>query len=134
MKKVIVTGGAGFIGSHLAEELARRGYHVILLDNLSTGRMENIQEFLKENNVDFVRGTITDLSLVQEVFKGVEYVFHQAAIPSVPRSIENPLASHEVNVTGTLNVLAAARDNRIRKVVYAPSCAVYGDSPVSPVR
>ena len=87
-KKALVTGGAGFIGSHLAEELARRGYRVIILDDLSTGKVENIEPLLKKENVEFIRGSITDLALLQRVFQGVDYVFHLAAIPNVPRSIK----------------------------------------------
>lgn len=132
MRKVAVTGAAGFIGSHLAEELARRGYYVIILDDLCTGKRENIELLIKQENVEFIQGSVTDLSLLQQVFKGVQYVFHQAAIPSVPRSIENPIASHEVNITGTLNVLLAARDNGIKKVIYASSSSVYGDTPTLP--
>ncbi len=126
MKKVVVTGGAGFIGSHLVEELARQGYHVIILDDLSTGRMENIELVLKKENVDFIPGSITDLALLQGLFRGVEYVFHQAALSSVPRSIDDPLAANEVNIGGTLNVLVAARENGVGKVVFASSSSVYG--------
>jgi nucleoside-diphosphate-sugar epimerase len=129
LKKVIVTGGAGFIGSHLAEELARQNYHVIILDNLLTGKLENIDELLSKHNVDFTQGSITDLLLLQRLFQKAEIVFHEAALTKVPASIEDPLATNEVNITGTLNVLIAARDNDVRKVVYASSCAVYGDAP-----
>jgi len=134
MKKVVVTGGAGFIGSHLAEEVARRGYHVIILDDLSTGKVENIEDLLDKDNVEFIKGSITDPPLLQELFRGVDYVFHQAAIPSVPRSIENPQASHEVNVSGTLNVLLAGKENSVKKVIYASSSSVYGDIPTLPKR
>ena len=132
MEKVIVTGGAGFIGSHLAEELARRGYQVTILDDLSTGEMENIKELLKKGSVQFIQDSITNFSLLKELFQGAIYVFHQAALPSVPRSIKDPLAASEVNITGTLNVLLAARDNKVRKVVYASSSSVYGDTPTLP--
>lgn len=132
MKKVVVTGGAGFIGSHLAEELARRDYRVIILDDLSTGKVENIEDLLGKENVEFIKGSITDLPLLRELFRGVDYVFHQAALPSVPRSIENPQATHEVNVSGTLNVLLAARENSIKKVLYTSSSSVYGDIPTLP--
>jgi len=132
MKRIVVTGGAGFIGSHLTEELARRGYHVIILDDISTGKMENIEHLLKEETLEFIQGSITDLSLLRKLFQGVDYVFHQAAISSVARSIENPQVTHEVNVTGTLNVLLAARDNGVRKVIYASSSSVYGDTPILP--
>jgi len=132
MKKTIVTGGAGFIGSHLAEELVKKGYHVIILDDLSTGKKDNIAHVIQKDNVEFVQGSILDRHLLEQTFKGVDFVFHQAAIPSVPRSIENPIASHEVNITGTLNVLLAARDNGIKKVIYASSSSVYGDTPTLP--
>jgi len=132
MKKVVVTGGAGFIGSHLAEELARRDYRVIILDDLSTGKVENIEDLLGKENVEFIKGSITDLPLLRELFRGVDYVFHQAALPSVPRSIENPQASHEVNVNGTLNVLLAAKENSLKKVLYTSSSSVYGDIPTLP--
>lgn len=133
-KKVIVTGGVGFIGSHLAEELVNRGYHVVILDDLSTGKRENIEALLKGEDVEFIQGSITDLRLLQGLFQNVDYVFHQAAIPSVPRSIEAPIASHEANVTGTLNVLLAARDNGVGKVIYASSCAIYGNTQTLPIR
>ncbi len=145
VKRAVVTGGAGFIGSHLAEALARRNYQVIILDDLSTGKMGNIQALLSmspgsslacsstrseesQPGVEFVRGSVMDLPLLQRLFRGAEYVFHQAALPSVPLSVDDPLASHEVNVTGTLKVLLAARDSSVKKVVYASSCAVYGDT------
>jgi UDP-glucose 4-epimerase len=130
--KALVTGGAGFIGSHIAEEMVKRGWQVTIIDDLSTGRMENIQRLLAHNSLSFLLGSITDLPLLQAAFKGVDYVFHQAAIPSVPSSIENPLATHEVNITGTLNVLLAARDNKVKKVVFASSCAIYGNEPTLP--
>ena len=133
-KKVVVTGGAGFIGSHLAEELARRGYYAIILDDLSTGKMENIEELLKSSNVEFIKGSIIDLPLLQRACKDALYVFHQAAIPSVPRSIEDPKASHEVNAAGTLNVLLASRDHQVSKVIYASSASVYGDTQTLPKR
>jgi len=132
MKKVVVTGGAGFIGSHLAEELAGRGYYVITLDDLSTGRMKNIENLLKKENAEFIQGSITDLPLLGKLFQNVEYVFHQAALSSVPRSMEDPLTTNEVNIKGTLNVLMAARENRVRKVVYAASSSVYGDALALP--
>ena len=132
MIKVVVTGGAGFIGSHLSEELARRDYHVVIVDNLSTGKVGNIEVLLKRGNVEFIQGSVTDLPLLQQLFQDAYYVFHQAAIPSVPRSIENPQVSHEANLTGTLNVLLAARDRNVRNVVYASSSSVYGDTPTLP--
>jgi UDP-glucose 4-epimerase len=132
MKKAIVTGGAGFIGSHLSEELSKRDYHLIILDNLSTGKRANIASLLDKKNVEFVRGSITNLALLQKLFKRTDFIFHLAAIASVPRSIKEPQLCHEVNVTGTLNVLIAARDNKVKKVVNASSCAIYGDAPGLP--
>jgi len=134
MKRVVVTGGAGFIGSHLAEELARREYDVIIVDDLSTGKLENIKHLLYRNNVEFNQGSVTDLLLLTNLFHNIQYVFHQAAIPSVPRSISNPKASHEANMTGTLNVLQAAKDNGVKKIIYASSSSVYGDTPTLPKR
>ena len=132
-KIVAITGGAGFIGSNLAEELATSN-SVIIIDDLSTGKKENIASLLQKNNVKFVQGSILDLKLLQKSFRGADFVFHQAALPSVPRSIEDPKATNEVNVTGTLNVLLAARDNKVKKVVYASSSSVYGDTPTLPKR
>jgi len=132
-KRVAITGGAGFIGSNLAEELAT-GNDVIIIDDLSTGKKENIASLLQQNNVKFVQGSILDLKLLQKSFRGIDFVFHQAALPSVPRSIEDPRTSNDVNVTGTLNVLLAARDNKVRKVIYASSSSVYGDTPTLPKR
>ena len=130
IKKVVVTGGAGFIGSHLTEALVREGYQVTVLDDLSSGKLANIQACLSE--IEFEKGRVTDFQLLKGLFQGIDYVFHLAAIPSVPRSVENPLASHEVNVSGTLNVLLAASQNKVKKVVYASSSAVYGDTPTLP--
>lgn len=132
MEKVIVTGGAGFIGSHLAKELAGRDYQTIILDDLSTGKIDNIKELLKNDSVEFIRGSVTDLSLLKELFKDAYNVFHLAAITSVPRSIENPQAFHEINMSGTLNVLLAARENSVKKVIYSSSSSVYGDTPTLP--
>lgn len=134
MSKVVITGGTGFIGSHLAGALAGGGYYVTILDDLSTGNSANIAELLSQDNVDFVQGSVTDLPLVQRLFQGVDYVFHFAAISSVSRSIDDPAATHEVNITGTLNVLLAARDNRVKKVIHASSCSVYGAIPALPKR
>jgi len=132
-KRVAVTGGAGFIGSNLADELAT-GNSVIIIDDLSAGRKENIVSLIEKDNVRFIKGSILDLSLLQEAFRGVDFVFHLAALPSVPRSIKDPQATNEVNITGTLNVLLAARDNNVKKVIYASSSSVYGDTPTLPKR
>src|SRR5512139_514801 len=123
--KYVVTGGAGFIGSHIVEELARQKHEVVIFDNLFSGRMENIQPFLKKKNVTFVRSSITDLTMLKKIFEGADGIFHEGAIASVPRSIANPLATNEANVTGTLNVLIAARDCGVRKTVFASSSSVY---------
>lgn len=125
--KVVVTGGVGFIGSNLAEELSKK-HQVIVLDDLSTGREINIRGL----DVEFVKGSITDISLLNRVFTGVDYVFHEAALPSVQRSVDNPLATNEVNIGGTLNVLMAARDQGVKKVMFASSSSVYGDTPTLP--
>ncbi len=131
-KKAIVTGGAGFIGSHLVDELLEKGYHVTCIDNLSTGSAENILHLNNQKSFEFVEGSITDIALLTKVFPGTDYVFHQAAIPSVPRSIANPVATNEANITGTLNVLTAAKDCQVRKVICASSSSVYGNTPTLP--
>jgi len=130
-KHVVITGGAGFIGSNIARKLYDEN-KVTILDDLSTGHIENIQSMLDEEKIDFVKGSITDLSLVQDVFSDTDIVFHEAAIPSVPRSVDDPIKSNNANINGTLNVLVAARDNNVQKVVYASSSSVYGDSPSLP--
>ena len=130
--KTVVTGGAGFIGSNLVELLLEEGHAVLILDDLSTGKHANVSNFLGRRDCRFVKGSITDLRLLKEVFQDVECVFHQAAIPSVQRSVENPRATHEANVNGTLNVLLAARDCGVEKVIYASSSSVYGDTPTLP--
>lgn len=130
-KKVIVTGGAGFIGSNLAEKLSNHN-EVIIIDDLSTGRKENVTNLVKKENVCFIQGSILDLSLLEQIFNGADFVFHQAAIPSVPRSIDNPLLTNESNVNGTLNVLVAARNMGLKKIIFASSSSVYGDTPILP--
>ena len=130
--KYIVTGGAGFIGSHIVEELAQKRHDVVIIDNLFSGKSENIGPFLDGDRVTFVKGSITDPALLKSTFTGADGIFHQAAIASVPRSIDNPVATNEANVTGTLNVLLAARDAGVRRVVFASSSAVYGDTPTLP--
>ena len=130
MARYLVTGGAGFIGSNIVEELVRRNEEVRVLDNFSTGTRENIVEFI--NKVELIEGDIRDLKVVRQAVKGVDYVLHQAALPSVTRSVKDPLSINDVNVKGTLNVLISARDAGVKKVVYASSSSIYGDSEVLP--
>jgi len=125
MKKVLITGGAGFIGSNIAHYLLANGYDVSVIDNLSTGSEKNIENIKSE--INFVKGDIRDLDLLQKIMKDVNYVLHQAAIPSVPRSIKDPLTTHDSNVNGTINVLLSARDNDVQKVVIASSSSIYGN-------
>jgi UDP-glucose 4-epimerase len=128
MSKVIVTGGAGFIGSHIVEGLVGRGYQVIIIDNLAAGKLSNIEVALRSKKAEFVQGSILNLPLLRKLFSNADYVFHEAAKVSVPGSVKNPKATHNTNVTGTLNVLMAARNNGVKKVVCASSAAVYGDT------
>lgn len=128
----LVTGGAGFIGSNLCEALTDMGYQVRCLDNLSTGKQENVDMFLDRENYTFIKGDIRELDTCMEACKGVDYVLNQAAWGSVPRSIEMPLLYEEINIRGTLNMMEAARQNKVKKFVYASSSSVYGDHPVLP--
>lgn len=121
----IVTGGAGFIGSHIAERLLKDGHRVRIIDNFCTGKRENIAHL--NGDLEVYEVSITDSEALKPIFQGVDYVFHQAALPSVPRSIDDPLTTNEFNVTGTLNVLIAARDAGVKRVVYAASSSAYGD-------
>jgi nucleoside-diphosphate-sugar epimerase len=130
VSKYLVTGAAGFIGSNIVEELMQRGETVIGLDNLATGRESNLKPFLGQ--FEFVREDINNLGALSRHMTGVDYVLHQAAIPSVPRSVSDPLNSHDANSTGTLKVLIAARDAAVKRVVFASSSSVYGDSPTLP--
>lgn len=134
--RILVTGGAGFIGSNIAERLVSLGHEVTVLDDLSTGKMENLGAFMGHPRFEFSQGSILDLPLVRELIKRrqIERICHQAARPSVARSIDDPLATHEVNVTGTLNVLKAAHDTKCLRVVAASSSSIYGNTPVLPKR
>lgn len=132
--KYIVTGGAGFIGSHIVGELLHQQHDVLIIDNLFSGTMENIAPFLERKNATFIQGSITDLPLLKTAFEGADGIFHEGAIASVPRSIKNPNATNEANVTGTLNVVSAARDCGVPKIVFASSSSVYGDTPTLPKR
>lgn len=129
MATYLVTGGAGFIGSHLAEELARRGHSVRIADSLITGKRSNVEQIPQ---ADFRHGDLADLEFARSAVAGCEYVLHQAAIPSVPRSVADPVTSHRANVDATLNVLVAARESGIRRVVFAGSSSVYGNTPTLP--
>lgn len=129
-KKIVVTGGLGFIGSHLVEKFVDNN-DVVIVDNQSTGTIENIKE-LDISRIDTTFGSINDLNL-EEIFEGTDYVFHLAAVTSVPQSVEDPVKSNEVNITGTLKVLEAARKTDVKKVVFSSSSAVYGETEVLPI-
>jgi len=129
MANYLVTGGAGFIGSHLAEELTRRGEHVRVVDNLSTGKRQNLAHV---PSVEFLEGDLADLDVARRAVQGIDYVLHQAAIPSVPRSVEDPITSNRANIDASLNVLVAARDAGVKRVVYAGSSSAYGNTPTLP--
>jgi UDP-N-acetylglucosamine/UDP-N-acetylgalactosamine 4-epimerase len=130
--RFLVTGGAGFIGSNIVEAILRLGYKVRVLDNFSTGKKENIEGFSNNSNFELLEGDIRDLQVCKKACQGVDYVLHQAAWGSVPRSIEMPLVYEEINIKGTLNLMVAARDNKIKRFIYASSSSVYGDEPNLP--
>jgi UDP-N-acetylglucosamine/UDP-N-acetyl-alpha-D-glucosaminouronate 4-epimerase len=130
--RYLVTGGAGFIGSNTVDELVRRGHDVVVLDDLSTGKIENLARV--KARIEFMEHSITDLDRVREACRGVDYVIHLAARPSVPRSVKDPLETNRVNVDGTLKVLIAARDAKVKRVVFAGSSSVYGETPTLPKR
>jgi nucleoside-diphosphate-sugar epimerase len=128
--KFLVTGGAGFIGSNIADELLRQGAKVVILDNFLTGFRENLDEI--RGDFDFIEGDINDEKKLKQAVAGVETVFHQAALPSVPRSVENPRETHEACVNGTFNLLLQAKENNVRRVIYAASSSAYGDQKTLP--
>jgi nucleoside-diphosphate-sugar epimerase len=128
--RYLVTGGAGFIGSNIVDELVRRSHHVIVLDDLSTGNEKNLAGVRKK--IDFRIGSITDLAALEPACEGADYVIHLAALASVPRSVRNPLETNSVNIDGTLNVLVAARDAKVRRFVYAASSSAYGEARALP--
>jgi UDP-N-acetylglucosamine 4-epimerase len=130
--KVLITGGAGFIGSNLCDSLIAQNYQVTCLDDLSTGKRENIAHLLTNPNFKFIEADIRDLEVCQTACAGADYVLHHAALGSIPRSINNPIATNSVNVSGFLNMLVAARDNNIKRFVYAASSSTYGDSQTLP--
>ena len=127
---VVVTGGAGFIGSHIAQNVAASGTKVRIVDDLSTGYRENIDAL--PGDIEFIEGSVADLQLMNRALEGAEVVFHEAAIPSVPRSVENPTQTHIASVDGTFNLLLAAREQKVRRIVYAASSSAYGDQPTLP--
>lgn len=129
----LVTGAAGFIGSHITEYLLKNGAaRVVGLDNLATGSKKNIEPFFSDKSFEFIEGDITNPADCSRACKGIDYISHQAALGSVPRSIENPLATHQANATGFLNILIAAKENKVKRIVYASSSSVYGDLNESP--
>jgi nucleoside-diphosphate-sugar epimerase len=128
--RYLITGGAGFIGSNTADELVRRRHTVVVLDDLSSGKLENLSAV--QGKVELLRHSVTDLERLREACRGVDYVLHLAARTSVPRSVMHPVETNDVNVDGTLNVLVAARDAKVKRVVFAGSSAVYGETPVLP--
>ena len=130
--RFLITGGAGFIGSNIVHTLVRKGEGVRVLDNLSTGNLDNLRDILGE--IELIEGDIRDINTVGEAVKGVEVILHQAALPSVARSVENPIDTNDVNIRGTLNLLIAARDAGVKRVVYASSSSIYGDTPTLPKR
>jgi len=132
MSKILVTGGAGFIGSNLTEALLQEGHRVRVLDDFSTGKRENLIFGKEYPSLEIIDGDIRNLAICQKAMKDIEYVFHQAALPSVQRSVEDPLDSNAVNAQGTLNILLAAREERVKRVIYASSSSIYGDTPTLP--
>src|SRR6202162_2367601 len=126
----LVTGGAGFIGSHTVDELVRRGHSVVVLDDLSSGKEDNLAEI--RNKITFMKGSITDIEVVRKAMHEAEYVLHIAASTSVPKSVKDPIETNRINIDGTLNVLIAARDAKVRRFVYAASSAAYGEMPELP--
>ncbi len=131
-KSILITGGAGFIGSNLCEYFLNKGYSVVCLDNFSTGHRSNIESFLDHSNFRLIEGDIRDIVTCEQAVQNIDYVLHQAALGSVPRSINDPITTNEVNVTGFLNMLTASRDARVKRFIYAASSSTYGDSESLP--
>jgi len=132
MHKILITGGAGFIGSNLTEYFLNKGHDIVCLDNFATGHRHNIESFLNNPNYQLIEGDIRDLETCQKAVENVDYILHQAALGSVPRSIKDPATSNDVNVSGFLNMLIAARDAKVKRFVYAASSSTYGDSASLP--
>jgi nucleoside-diphosphate-sugar epimerase len=128
--RYVVTGGAGFIGSNTVDELVRRGHSVVVLDDLSAGKEENLAEV--RNKITFIKGSISDMETLQKAMHQAEYVIHLAARTSVPRSVKDPIETNRINIDGTLNVLVAARDNKVKRVIFAASSSAYGETPTLP--
>ena len=128
--RYVVTGGAGFIGSNTVDELVKRGHSVVVLDDLSGGKEENLAEI--RNKITFIKGSITDIEVVRKAMHEAEYVLHLAARTSVPRSVKDPIESNRINIDGTLNVLVAARDAKVKRIVFAASSSAYGETPTLP--
>ena len=128
--RYLVTGGAGFIGSNTVDELVRRGHSVVVLDDLSSGKEDNLAEI--RNKITFMKGSITDIEVVRKAMHEAEYVLHLAARTSVPRSVKDPIETNKINIDGTLNVLVAARDAKVKRVVFAASSSAYGETPTLP--
>lgn len=131
-KSILITGGAGFIGSNLCEYFLNKNYRVVCLDNLATGHLYNIQPFFSNDNFTFIEGDIRDLETCHKALENIDYVLHQAALGSVPRSLKDPITSNDVNVSGFLNMLVASRDAGVKRFVYAASSSTYGDSESLP--
>lgn len=132
MHKILITGGAGFIGSNLCEYFINKGHEVVCLDNFATGYLHNLDSVIKHANFTLIKGDIRNIEDCQKAVQGVNYVLHQAALGSVPRSIKDPITTNEVNVSGFLNMLVAARDAKVKRFVYAASSSTYGDSQELP--
>lgn len=132
MEKILITGGAGFIGANLCEYFLNKDYQVVCLDNFATGHLHNLSKCINNKNFQLIEGDIRNLETCQHAVKGISYVFHQAALGSVPRSINDPITSNEVNVNGFLNMLVASRDSGVKRFIYAASSSTYGDSESLP--
>jgi len=130
-QKILITGGLGFIGSNLSEKLSKDN-DIVIIDDLSTGNSNNLNLTMNEKNIEFIKGSITDLELMKKITKDIDIIFHQAALPNVKRSIENPILTNKVNVEGTLNLLKAAADSNVKKFIYASSSSVYGNTKTLP--
>ena len=133
-KRVLVTGGAGFIGSHLVDRLLKEDFDVVVLDNLSSGHIRNIKHHIGKGGFQFIKGDIRNRELVNKLVREIDVIFHLAAIVSVPQSVRNPILVNEVNVSGTLNLLEAARKSKVKRFIFASSCAVYGNPQSLPIK